>query len=119
MSGIVCKMKRKSDSCFFKWAPAATKLVTTQQNKMQETQLIHWKPNQLKFCMKITFLSPDELTVVKKEKVIYFTKVGEGGRAVPPFHKKVGGWSPLSPQLPRFRRLCESIIYSLLLVESN
>ena len=31
---------------------------------MQETQLIHWKPNQLQFCIKIVFLSPNELTVV-------------------------------------------------------
>ena len=28
-------------------------------------QLIHWQPNQLKFCIKIVFLSPDQLTVVK------------------------------------------------------
>ena len=32
---------------------------------MQETQVIRWKLNQLKFCIKIVFLSPDELTVVK------------------------------------------------------
>jgi len=44
---------------------------------MQETELIHWKPNQLKFCIKIVSLSRDELTVVKKKKVIYYsTKVG-------------------------------------------
>ena len=33
---------------------------------------MHWKPNQLKFCIKIVVLSPNKLTVVKK-------KVGLGG----------------------------------------
>ena len=50
---------------------------------MPETQVIHWKPNQLKFCIKIGFLSPDE-------KVIYYSiKVAE--RLSPTPTKKVGG----------------------------
>ena len=36
-----------------------------QQKLTQETQLVNWKPNQLNFSIKIVFLSPDELTVVK------------------------------------------------------
>lgn len=48
--------------------------------------MILWKPNQFKFWTKIVFLSPDELTVVKWKKVIYY--------------KKVEGWSPPAPLPP-------------------
>ena len=37
---------------------------------MWETQLIHWTPSQLKFCTKIVFLSPNELTVENKRKLL-------------------------------------------------
>ena len=50
---------------------------------MQETQVIHWKRNQLKFCIKIVFLSPDELTLVKQKKVIYYS-IKVGGLSPPP-----------------------------------
>ena len=39
---------------------------------MQETQLsqlIHWKPNQLKFCIRKVFLSSDKWTLVFKTKL--------------------------------------------------
>ena len=77
---------------------------------MQETQLIHWKLNQLKFSIKIVFLSPDELTMVQYKKVIYYsTKVG--GRAFPP-QKKVWGIEvppahPLPP--PMGDKHCEAL----------
>ena len=47
-----------------KWGPNATKLVTHTINKMQEIELIDWKPNVLKFCIKMVWLSLDELTMV-------------------------------------------------------
>ena len=58
---------------FKKW-----KLVThTAKLNAELTQPIHWKPIQLKFCIKIVFLSPNESTVVKCKKVIYYsTKIG-------------------------------------------
>ena len=37
---------------------------------MRETQLIHWTPNQVKFCTKIVFLSPNELTMENKRKLL-------------------------------------------------
>ena len=40
---------------------------------MQESQLIHWKPNQQQLWKKIVFLIPGELTVVKQKKVIYYS----------------------------------------------
>ena len=64
---------------------------------MQETQVIHWKPNQLKFCIKIVFLSPDELTLVKQKKVICYSI-------------KVGGLSPPHPT---------SAAYALLDIQSR
>ena len=59
----------------FKWGPAATKLVTHTINSMQEIELIDWKPNSLKFCIKVVLLSHDELTMVKQEEVIHSSKV--------------------------------------------
>ena len=54
-----------SDSCFPVESRPQQNWSRIQQNYMQETQLIHWKPNQLKFSIEIVFLSPDKLTVVK------------------------------------------------------
>ena len=50
------------------------------------TQLIHWKPIQLKFCIKVVYLSPNESTVLKCKKVIYYSTPPH----TPP-QKKVGG----------------------------
>ena len=38
------------------------------------TQLIHWKPIQLKFCIKVVYLSPNESTMLECKKVIYYSK---------------------------------------------
>ena len=52
------------------------------------TRLIHWKPIQLKFCIKIVFLGPDESTLLKCKKVIYYSTT-RLPRPAPT--KKVGG----------------------------
>ena len=53
LSGVLCKMKLEFNRLlFFKWELVTTKLVTLAA-KVQETQLIHCKPNQLKFCIKM------------------------------------------------------------------
>ena len=52
------------------------------------TQLIHWKPIQLKFCIKVVYLSPNESTMLECKKVIYYSTPR------PPHtrpQKKVGG----------------------------
>lgn len=52
--------------------------------------MIHWTPNQLRFCLKEVLLSPDEFTMVKwKKSYLLFYKSGA---------------KPL-PQPPRFRNL--------------
>ena len=65
------------------------------------TQLIHSKPIQFKFCIKIVFLSPNESTVVKCKKVIYYS-TAVGGCAL---HKKkvlVGAGGLFSPPRSEF-----------------
>ena len=85
---------------FKKW-----KLVThTAKLNAELTQPIHWKPIQLKFCIKIVFLSPNESTVVKCKKVVYYsTKIG----GCAPHKKKCwwdGGGGLFSPPRSEFRR---------------
>ena len=55
------------------------------------TQLIHWKPIQLKYCIKIVFLSPNESTMLKCKKVIYYSTTPFP--AQPP-QKKLGELKP-------------------------
>ena len=83
---------------FKKW-----KLVThTAKLNAELTQPIHWKPIQLKFCIKIVFLSPNESTVVKCKKVVYYsTKIG----GCAPHKKKCwwdGGGGLFSPPRSEF-----------------
>lgn len=64
------------------------------------TQPIHWKPIQLKFCIKLVFLSPNESTVVKSKKVVYYsTKVGG---CAPPTKKVLGGGGLFPPPRSEF-----------------
>ena len=58
-------MKHESDSSYLNGSRSQQNWSRIQQDYIQETQLIHWKPSQLRFCINIVFLSPDELTVVK------------------------------------------------------
>ena len=53
------------------------------------TQLIHWKPIQLKFCIKVVYLSPNESTMLECKKVIYYSTPRPPPHTPP--QKKVGG----------------------------
>ena len=53
------------------------------------TQLIHWKPIQLKFCIKVVYLSPNESTMLECKKVIYYSTPPPPPHTPP--QKKVGG----------------------------
>ena len=67
------------------------------------TQLIHWKPIQLKFCIKVVYLSPNESTVLKCKKVIYYSTTPSPAQ---PSQKKLGELKPPMIQV-------ECLIYNL------
>ena len=81
---------------------------------MQEIELIDWKPNELKFCIKMVLLSHDELTMVKQEEVIHSSKVR--GLCISP--RKVGGLSP-PPASVAYGVDCELSLVCSKIVETN
>ena len=72
------------------------------------TQLIHWKPIQLKFCIKVVYLSPNESTMLECKKVIYYSTP----RPPPtPRHKKK--WGELKPPMIQVECLIHDLTIGL------
>ena len=65
-------MKHGSDPCFLNRRRPQQNLImpTTDLNAGHPTDY-HWKPNQFKFRIKVVFLSPDELAMVKRNESYY------------------------------------------------
>ena len=106
MSGVVCKMKHESDSCIFKWQPAATKLVTHTVKLNAGNPTDSLETRSIKVLNKNSLLSPEIWPWKNKRKLSTVLFYGGVANCAPPQKSVPPKKKAEVPQpSPRYRRL--------------